>query len=128
MRTGAMLRIGLAGVLAVLIGWGPTGAAWAQQPVGQPASPGPTSVVKDIPAGTSALATAAAVAGTVFWIPVKALALCPGMALAAGASLAVTAGRTDTSDYFLRIGCEGTWIITPAMVRGQEEFQESGAP
>ncbi len=127
MRVRGAVGVGTAILLALMIA-ASAGTAIAQQPVGEPASPGPTAIAEDVPAGTSALAAIAGVIGNVFYVPFKAAAMCPGMALAAGASLALTGGHTDTADYFLRIGCAGTWIITPAMVRGQEEFQESGAP
>jgi hypothetical protein len=73
----------------------------------------------------------AAVAGTIgsaFYIPFKLAAICPSMTLAAGVHYAATAGKdTATDEYLLRAGCAGTYFITPGMVRGQEEFQGSGA-
>ncbi len=74
----------------------------------------------------NALATAAAVVGSFFYIPFKLGIICPGMALASGASLAVTGGEKPTAEYLLRVGCTGTYIITPGMVRGQEEFHGAG--
>ena len=127
MRYHGTLRLGIAVILAVLIGLASAEAIWAQQPTGQPASPGPSSTPGDASTSLTAMAGVAAVLGNIFYIPFKALAMCPGMALASGASYAVTGGHKDTAEYFLRIGCTGTYVITPAMVRGQDEFQGSGA-
>jgi hypothetical protein len=73
------------------------------------------------------MAALAGAMGSFFYIPFKVGAMCPGMALASGASLAVTGGNKDTAEHLLRVGCTGTYFITPGMVRGQEEFQGSGA-
>jgi hypothetical protein len=73
------------------------------------------------------MAALAGAIGSFFYIPFEVGAICPGMALASGASLAVTGGNKDTAEYLLRVGCTGTYFITPGMVRGQEEFQGSGA-
>ncbi len=116
------LRIGMAGLLALLIGMAAAGAAWAQQET-------PPAVAEPPPAHDTALTVMAAVAGaigTFFYIPFKVGLMCPGMALASGASLAVTGGDKATAEYLLRVGCTGTYFITPAMVRGQEEFHEAG--
>jgi hypothetical protein len=72
------------------------------------------------------LATVAAGLGTLFYAPFKAVGLCPGMALASGGSLAFTRGDRATAEYLLRVGCTGTYVITPEMVRGQQEFKEAG--
>jgi len=119
------LRIGMAGLLALVIGMAAAGAAWAQ-PETPPALP---AVAEPPPAHDTALTVMAAVAGaigTFFYIPFKVGLMCPGMALASGASLAVTGGDRATAEYLLRVGCTGTYLITPAMVRGQQEFHEAG--
>ncbi len=95
-------------------------AAWAQT-----ATPPEPTATKGVSA-TEVLATGAAVVGSFFYIPFKALAICPGMALASGASLAFTHGDRSTAEYLLRVGCTGTYVVTPEMVRGQQEFLGSG--
>ncbi len=96
------------------------GVTWAQTA----ASPEPAATQSV--SATEVLATIAAGIGSFFYIPFKAAAICPGMALASGASLAFTHGDRSTAEYLLRTGCTGTYIVTPKMVRGQEEFQGSG--
>ena len=51
------------------------------------------------------------------------------MVLAGKKVLVIGLGRTGlaAADYLLRAGCTGTYFISPGMVRGQEEFQGSGA-
>jgi len=44
-------------------------------------------------------------------------------AVASGATYAATMGGTDTSEYLLRLGCTGTYLISPTMVRGHEAFR-----
>ncbi len=125
MRHRETLRVLTAGVLALLIGVAAAGAAWAQQET----PPAPPAVAGPPPAHDTALTVMAAVAGaigTFFYIPFKVGLMCPGMALASGASLAVTGGDKATAEYLLRVGCTGTYFITPAMVRGQQEFHEAG--
>ncbi len=127
MRYEGMLRVVMAGVLALLIGGVSAGTVWAQQ-MAPPAPPGEaTPVPATDPPGLTAVAAVAGVIGSLFYIPFKVGAMCPGMALASGASLAVTGGDKDTAAYLLRVGCAGTYFITPGMVRGQEEFKEAGA-
>ncbi len=124
-RYRGTLRVMMASVLALLIGVAATGIAWAQQaapsapPAGAAASPTNDSVL------TAMAATAGAI-GSFFYIPFKVGIMCPGMALASGGSLAVTGGNKATAEYLLRVGCTGTYFITPAMVRGQEEFHGAG--
>ncbi len=114
-------RHGLVIALLVLaIGLSGMGTARAQSTA---ASEPPTSGERP---GTALLATVASAVGSFFYIPFKAVAICPGMALASGASLAFTHGDRSTAEYLLRVGCTGTYLITPGMVRGQEEFQGSG--
>ncbi len=95
-------------------------AAWAQT-----APPAESTETTGVTA-TEVLATGAAAVGSFFYIPFKALAICPGMALASGASLAFTHGDRSTAEYLLRVGCTGTYVVTPKMIRGQEEFRGSG--
>ncbi len=95
-------------------------AAWAQS-----AAPSEPAGTKGVSA-TEVLATVASAVGSFFYIPFKAAAICPGMALASGASLAFTHGDRTTAEYLLRVGCTGTYVITPGMIRGQQEFQGSG--
>ncbi len=109
--------IALLVLLVVLLGFDVT---WAQ--TAPPSQPAATQEVS----ATQVLATAAAAVGSFFYIPFKAVAICPGMALASGASLAFTHGDRSTAEYLLRVGCTGTYAITPGMIRGQEEFQGSG--
>lgn len=98
-----------------------TGASWAQPPAASAAQP-----ANDSP-GLAAMAAVVGTIGSFLYIPFKIGAICPGMAPASGASLAVTGGDRSTAEYLLRLGCTGTYAITPEMVRGQEEFQGAGA-
>ncbi len=113
------------GPLAILLVTGivlaATGNGWGQQETSRaPAKP-------DDSPGLTAMAAVAGAIGSFLYVPFKAGAICPGMALASGVSLATTGGNRATADSLLRAGCEGTYFITPGMVRGQEEFQGSGA-
>ena len=107
-------------LVVCVIGVSAAGSGWAQSA----ASEAP-AMRADL-SGTQILATLGAAVGSFFYIPFKAVAICPGMALASGASLAVTKGDRDTAEYLLRVGCKGTYFITPGMVRGREDFQGSG--
>jgi hypothetical protein len=50
------------------------------------------------------------------------------MALAGGVTYAATLGKAkEDAEYLARVGCTGTYLITPGMVQGKEEFQGSGA-
>src|SRR5574337_70810 len=115
-----VLRVVTIGVLALFVAVGATGSGWAAQATPTPAGAG------DSP-GLTAMAAAAGTVGSFFYIPFKLGAICPGMAVASGVSLAVTGGDADTAAYLLRAGCAGTYFITPGMVRGQREFRGSGA-
>lgn len=123
------------GLFAVLIIVGVVlvggGHGWAQQatpPVAGPPDPWPLPTVAEDSPARPVLATVGAIVGTIFYIPFKALGICPGMALASGVHYAATAGKEPATDeYLLRAGCTGTYFITPGMVQGQEEFQGSGA-
>jgi hypothetical protein len=127
MRYRGMLWVVMAGVLAFAVGITAAGTAWAQQTVASAPPPGATPPPASDSPGLTAMAALAGTIGSFFYIPFKVGAMCPGMALASGASLAVTGGNKDTAEYLLRVGCTGTYFITPGMVRGQEEFQGSGA-
>ncbi len=127
MRYRGMLRVVMAGVLAFAVGVAAAGTAWAQQTVASAPPPGATPPPASDSPGLTAMAALAGAIGSFFYIPFKVGAICPGMALASGASLAVTGGNKDTAEYLLRVGCTGTYFITPGLVRGQEEFQGSGA-
>ena len=122
MRGSQQARAAVIIFLIWMIGVSGAGAAWAQT-----AATGESASRTEF-SGTQILAGLAAAVGSFFYIPFKAAAICPGMALASGASLAVTKGDRDTAEYLLRVGCTGTYFITPEMVRGQQEFQGSGAP
>lgn len=119
MRSTRRLRAVRAGLIALIIGAAITGTGWSQ-----PAAP---LARADDPPALTAMAAVAGAIGSFFYIPFKVGAICPGMALASGASLAVTGGDRGTAEYLLRVGCTGTYFITPGMVRGREEFQGSGA-
>ena len=101
------------------------GAGWAQQetPPASPAMAGSPPANDTVP---TAMAAVAGAIGTFFYIPFKVGLMCPGMALASGATWAVTGGEKATAEYLLRVGCAGTYFITPAMVRGQQEFHQAG--
>ncbi len=133
MRRRDMLRVVTMALLVLEIGLATPGTGWAQQappPVPRPAAgpaPAPTPAPADDSPGLTAMAAVAGTIGSVFYIPFKLAVICPGMALASGVSLAFTGGDTETAKHLVRIGCTGTYFITPGMVRGQEEFQGSGA-
>lgn len=113
-RWGVVGWLALFAATAVVLA-GP-GASWAQGAApSDGAQPGPT--------GRTVAAGIGAVAGTVVYAPFKALLMCPVGALAAGTTYAVTGGEKDTADYLLRLGCTGTYFISPAMVQGQEAFR-----
>jgi len=126
MRYQVMLRVVMAGVLALMVGVATAGTTWAQQAVATASPGGGTPTYAHDSSALTAMAAVAGAIGSFFYIPFKVGAMCPGMALASGASMAVTGGDKATAEYLLRVGCTGTYFITPGMVRGQEEFQESG--
>ena len=127
MRCNSGLRVVMIAALALGAGLILTGTGWAQQAPPPMPAPSASSASADDRPGAQGLATAAAVAGSVVYAPFKAAVICPVMALASGASLAVTGGDPATARYLLRVGCTGTYVISPEMVRGQEEFQGSGS-
>ncbi len=114
-RLGSMIAL-----LVLAIAFLGIDAAWAQ--TATPSEPTATEGVS----ATEVLATGAAVVGSFFYAPFKALAICPGMALASWASLAFIHDNGLTAEYLLRVGCTGTYVVTPEMVRGQQEFRGSG--
>jgi hypothetical protein len=108
--------------IAVLTVGGP-GAVWAQET--QPASADSGSG----PSGRAFLAGVGAVVGSIFYAPFKGLILCPAVGLvASGVTYAATKGETDTAGYLFRLGCTGTYVISPAMIQEQETFRTSDAP
>ena len=48
------------------------------------------------------------------------------LAVAAGATLAV--GDRASAESLVRIGCTGSYLTTPEMIRGRREFYEGGGP
>lgn len=127
MRYQVMLRVVMAGVLVLMVGVATAGTTWAQQAAATAPPGGATPTYANDSSVLTAMAAVAGAIGSFFYIPFKVGALCPGMALASGASMAVTGGDKATAEYLLRVGCTGTYFITPEMVRGQEEFKGSGA-
>ena len=74
--------------------------------------------------GRAFVAGVGAVIGTIVYAPFKALVLCPLSAVGSVATRAVTAGsEADTADYVLRLGCTGTYAVSPEMVQGREAFR-----
>jgi len=114
MRTLLMILV----LLPVLLS-APVSPARAEE-----AAPPPSG---DDATGRKIVAGVGSVLGSVVYAPFKALVLCPGMALAAGVTYAATLGKAkEDADYLARVGCTGTYLITPGMVQGKEEFQGSG--
>ncbi len=121
MRDETVGRVLVIATLVLGIGLAAAANGWAQQttpPSSVPANDGPAVKI---------LATIAAAAGSLVHVPFKLGIICPAMALASGGSLAVTGGDRATAEYLLRVGCTGTYVITPGMIRGQEEFEGAGA-
>jgi hypothetical protein len=110
----------LAGVLLGLVLVAIAAPAWAAD---QP-QPVPASAVPD-PAGAEVLSVVAAAAGTVVYAPFKAVLICPFMAAASGVSRVLSYPRS-TGAYLLDVGCRGTYLVTPEMIRGRAEFQGGG--
>jgi len=113
-------------LLVLAVGVTGVGTGWAQQAPPSPPASAAHATGEGDSQGLHVMAAVAGGIGSLFYVPFKALAICPGMALAAGVSLALASGETTTADYLLRVGCTGTYLITPQMVRGQEEFQGTG--
>ena len=110
--------------LVFLVGVAVSAAAtsWAQE--ARPSE----AVTKTIYSGSPIVAGVGAVVGSVVYAPFKALIMCPVSAVASGVTYAATRGGTDTSEYLLRLGCTGTYLISPAMVRGHEAFRRYDEP
>ncbi len=117
-RTSLLCLSAVIVVVALGLLLAPASSAWSQERQPPPASPNPSTA--------QVLATGAAGMGTVVYAPFKAIVLCPGMAVASGASLAFTHGDRSTAGYLLRLGCTGTYVVTPEMVRGQAQFNGAG--
>ena len=67
--------------------------------------------------------------GSIFYAPFKGLIQCPAVGLvAAGVTYAATGGQKETPEYLLRVGCTGTYFISPGMVQGQEAFRTYDKP
>jgi len=106
---GAVFLVGVAASAAA--------TSWAQE--GAPSE----SMSKTIYSGSPIVAGVGAVLGSVVHAPFKGLIMCPLSAVASGVTYAATMGGTDTSAYLLRLGCTGTYLISPAMVQGHEAFR-----
>jgi hypothetical protein len=113
-RWGVVGWLAALGATAVVLA-GP-GTSWAQ-------AQAPTDGGQPGPTGRTVVAGIGAVVGTVVFATFKAVVMCPVGAVAAGTTYAVTGGEKETADYLLRLGCTGTYFISPAMVQGQEAFR-----
>lgn len=108
--------------IAVLGVVGPV-ASWAQETTPAAADSGSG------PSGSTILAGVGAVFGSVFYAPFKGLILCPAVGVvASGVTYAATRGEKTTPEYLLRVGCTGTYFISPGMVQGQEAFRAYDKP
>ena len=118
MRCGIGIAIVLV-ALALVTSAAPLPAAAAQPPL---------VFASETPAGpgTYVLAGISSVVGTAIYAPFKAVLLCPETAVGAAATLAV--GAHAAAERLVRIGCTGSYLVTPEMVRGQREFYEGGGP
>ncbi len=126
MRARHRAYVGVVVLLAGILELVPVSTGWAQQAMPPPDLWPPPTVAEDSP-GRTVLAVVGAVFGSIFYIPLKVVGICPGMALASGIHYAATVGKEPATDeYLLRAGCTGTYFITPGMVQGHEEFQGSG--
>jgi hypothetical protein len=120
MKRTTISRIGMVILMTVCLGLAGTETSWAQQAAAPPRSEGSPWL--------TGAATVAGAVGSFFYIPFKVGVICPGSALVAVGNLAITGGNKVSAERVLRIGCTGTYVITPGMVRGREEFQGSGTP
>jgi hypothetical protein len=91
--------------------------SWAQE------APPSDAATRTIYSGSSIVAGVGAVGGSIVYAPFKAFIMCPVGAVAAGVTYAATWGGTETSEYLLRLGCTGTYFISPAMAQGHEAFR-----
>jgi hypothetical protein len=73
--------------------------------------------------GRTVAAGVGAVAGSIIYAPFKAVIMCPAGALAAGVTYVAVQGEGETPNYLLRLGCTGTYVISPGMVQGREAFR-----
>jgi hypothetical protein len=81
------------------------------------------------PSGRTILAGVGAVIGSIFYAPFKGLIMCPAVGLVAGGvTYVATGGEKETPDYLLRLGCSGTYFVSPSMIQGQESFRAYDAP
>lgn len=111
-RAWMLLFVGLVGaVLATPM------SSWAQAAPPDGAGAESASTDRTVVAGIGA------VAGSIIYAPFKAVIMCPAGALAAGVSYVATRGEGETPNYLLRLGCTGTYFISPAMVQGREAFR-----
>ena len=94
-----------------------SGTSWAQE------APPSDAVTRTIYSGSPVVAGVGAVVGSVVFAPFKALIMCPVSAVASGVTYVATWGGTETPEYVLRLGCTGTYFISPAMVQGQQNFR-----
>ena len=111
-QAGMLLLVGLVGAVLVM----PV-SSWAQ------AAPPGDAAAESASTGRTVVAGVGAVAGSMFYAPFKAVVMCPVGALAAGVTYAAARGEGETPNYLLRLGCTGTYFISPAMVQGHEAFR-----
>jgi hypothetical protein len=119
MKRTRISRIVILILMALSLALAGVETGWAQQAAAPPRA-------GDSP-WLQGMATVAGAVGSFLYIPFKIGAICPGAALLAVGDMAITGGDKVGAERLLRIGCTGTFLITPEMVRGQEEFQGSGA-
>ena len=115
MSPRGMQKVLLFAMLVCLIGAPAIG--WAETTILEP-----PQLQSDTPV-SDGFATAAAVVGTIFYAPFKAVFLCPVGALASGATYAATGGAKQPATYLLDLGCTGRYAISPGMIQGRETFQ-----
>jgi hypothetical protein len=110
----------LALMTALLLITGPL--TWAQEaPASSDSGSGPS--------GSTILAGVGAVIGSIFYAPFKGLIMCPAVGLvASGVTYAATGGEKETPNYLLRLGCTGSYFLSPSMVQGKDTFRAYDAP
>ena len=98
-------------------------ASWAQETTPAAANSGSG------PSGGTILAGVGAVFGSIFYASFKGLVLCPAVGLvASGVTYAATGGEKETPAHLFRVGCTGTYFISPEMVQEQEAFRAYDKP